>query len=104
MSLLNILLKEDVRVFNAKKLYGENATEPIKDSDTIRVYHGFRDFNDTYEACKIGLSGTDRTKRIYSYEYVNNPQGLFVTINFKTAKEFTGAYPPNCYHRIFYKG
>jgi hypothetical protein len=95
MSLIKLLLKEDVRVFDAKKLLRGDIVEPIKDSDTIRVYHGFNRFNDAYEVCKHGMSGSDRASRLYSYEYVNNPQGLFVTIDFKTAKKFVGAYPPS---------
>ena len=62
--------------------------EPLKDSDTIRVYHGFNDLEDLFYTLEMGLSGKERAKRIYSYEYNNNPKGLFVTISLDVAKEF----------------
>lgn len=62
--------------------------EPLKDSDTIRVYHGFYNQYDLVRALKYGLSGKQRANRIYSYEFNNNPSGLFVTISFDMAKSF----------------
>lgn len=63
-------------------------TEPLKDSDTIRVYHGARDPLLAYQAVTRGLSGGSRAQRVYSYESNNNPKGLFVTPDLRTAKEF----------------
>ena len=60
----------------------------LKDNQTIRVYHGFNDAKDLANALMHGLSGTARAKRTYSYEYSNNPYGLFVTLDFNTAKQF----------------
>ena len=59
---------------------------PLKDNETIVVYHGFNKFQEGLLVAKFGLSGKERAKRIYSYEYGNNPKGLFVTINFNTVK------------------
>lgn len=65
--------------------------EPLKDSDTIRVYHGFNNINDLFYTLEMGLSGKERANRIYSYEFNNNPRGLFVTISLDVAKNF-GSY------------
>lgn len=59
-----------------------NNEKPIKDTETIKVYHGFNKFEDVANVLKIGLSGQERAKRIYSYEYGNNPKGLFVSVDF----------------------
>lgn len=61
---------------------------PLKDSDTIRVYHAFHDQIDVIRTLKYGLSGQERANRRYSYEANNNPKGIFVTIAFDVAKEF----------------
>lgn len=66
-------------------------TSPLKDTDVIRVYHGFDNYQDAIIALKFGLSGKERVGRNYSYESNNNPKGLFVTPDFETAKYFT--YP-----------
>lgn len=63
--------------------------EPLKDSDTIRVYHGFNHYEDAIRSVKFGFSGKEKAKRIYSYESNNNPNGLFVTLDIETAKKFT---------------
>lgn len=65
-----------------------NEQKPLKDSDVIRVYHGFNDVRDIFQTLKSGLSGQEKAKRIYSYEYNNNPNGLFVTISLDVAKQF----------------
>lgn len=89
MKLLNILLKEsieslsEVRYINPKNIDRES---PIKDSETLRVYHGFNNFKDVENIMKNGLSGKERAKRIYSYEAGNNPYGLFVTLDFDVIK------------------
>jgi len=89
-SLIKKLLREslltELRVINPKSISKE---EPLKDSDTIRVYHGFNDYEDAIMAVKFGFSGKEKAKRIYSYESNNNPNGLFVTLDLETAKKFT---------------
>jgi hypothetical protein len=90
MKLLEIYkgLLNELRVINPHFFSMENE-EPLKDSDVIRVYHGFNDYEDAIMAVKFGFSGKERARRIYSYESNNNPNGLFVTLDFNRAKEFT---------------
>lgn len=85
-----ILLEQinEVRVLNHKNLDSER---PLKDSDTIRVYHGFNSYEDAITSLKFGFSGKEKAYRVYSYESNNNPNGLFVTLDLETSKEFT--YP-----------
>lgn len=66
--------------------------QPFRAGDTLRVFHGFRDLSDAVAAAKQGLSGRARANRVYSYEFDNNPQGLFVTLSLKVASEFAGSY------------
>lgn len=61
----------------------------LKDSDVVRVYHGFYDNKHAYEFCKYGASGKELASRVYSFESNNNPYGLFVTSDFRKAKEFS---------------
>lgn len=61
----------------------------LKDTEVVRVYHGFYDTHHAYQFCKYGASGKELIGRVYSYESNNNPYGLFVTSEFKTAKEFS---------------
>ena len=61
---------------------------PLLDTDTIRVYHGTGDLATVILALTRGLSGDSRAMRRYSYEANNNPNGLFVTPDLRTAKEF----------------
>jgi len=63
---------------------------PFKDSDVLTLYHGFRDLSDAVYVAKHGLSGKDWPHRVYSYEFNNNPRGLFVTLSKKKAAEFAG--------------
>jgi hypothetical protein len=79
--------KDPSRPDKRKYLYPEDQ-EPLKDSDIIRVYHGFNNVDDLFYTLEMGLSGKDRAKRIYSYETNNNPRGLFVTISLDVAKDF----------------
>jgi hypothetical protein len=76
----------EVKVFNKQEL-----TEPLKDTDSIRVFHGARDLDTVVFAITHGLTGDQKANRTYSYENNNNPKGLFVTLDLNTAKEF-GAY------------
>ena len=65
---------------------------PVKSGDQFRFFHGFRDFHHAVEVAKYGLSGKEFADRVYSYEGDNNPYGLFVTLDFKKASDFVGAY------------
>lgn len=73
----------EVRVVNPKKIEKE---EPLKDTQTIRVFHGFNDFKDVETVMTVGLSGKERARRIYSFEAGNNPYGLFVSIDLNAIK------------------
>jgi hypothetical protein len=72
------------RQINSEKL------EPLKDSDTIIVYHGFYSHNDAEIALTKGLSGQEIARRVYSYESGNNKKGLFVSIDFDIVKQRFG--------------
>ena len=85
---LRTALIQEARVLHPRAMDNE---EPLQDSDTIRVYHGFNNYEDAIIAVKFGLSGKERAKRIYSPEANHNPHGLFVTLDFETAKKFV--YP-----------
>jgi hypothetical protein len=61
---------------------------PLKDNQTIKVYHGLGDSRHIHNILTRGLTGKNRAPRRYSYEAFNNPRGLFVTPIFKVAKEF----------------
>jgi len=66
--------------------------KPLKDNDTIIVYHGYYNSNDAILTAKFGLSGKERASRVYSYEAVNNPKGLFVSVSFDQVKRnFAGS-------------
>lgn len=69
--------------------------DPIKEDDEFRVYHGFYSYSDAINIALHGTSGGLRAKRVYSYESENNPRGLFVTLDRKTAqKGFAGGSQP----------
>lgn len=70
-----------------KRVYDD--VPPFKDTDVLRVYHGFYNPKHAYQFCKYGASGKELASRLYSFETNNNPYGLFVTSNFETAKEFS---------------
>lgn len=78
----------EIRVINPDNSLIVNE-KPLRDSDIIRVYHGFNNYEDAIMAVKFGFSGKEKAKRVYSYESNNNPYGLFVTLDFETAKKFT---------------
>lgn len=81
----------EVRVINPQTW---NENEPIKDTDVLRVYHGFSGNAMDYPQviARYGLSGKVRAKRTYSYESGNNPKGLFVSVDFDTVKrDFAGS-------------
>jgi hypothetical protein len=61
--------------------------EPIKNGESIRVFHGCNLQTALYTAFN-GISGQVRVPRTYSYENGMNPKGLFVSTDFKKATEF----------------
>jgi hypothetical protein len=61
--------------------------DPLKENEEIRVYHGFYSINDAINIALHGTSGKMRAKRVYSYESENNPRGMFITLDLKTAKK-----------------
>jgi hypothetical protein len=73
----------EVRYINTKNI---NDEQPLRDNETIRVYHGFNKFDDVETILKNGLSGKETARRIYSYESGNNPYGLFVSVDFNVIK------------------
>ena len=85
---------QEARVINAN-----DQKVPLKDNETIRVYHAFNNPQDLYDILKFGTSGKLRAKRIYSYEANNNPKGFFVSIDFKTVKGF-GQYIMELHTRV----
>jgi len=85
---------QEARVINAN-----DQKVPLKDNETIRVYHAFNNPQDLYDILEYGTSGKLRAKRIYSYEANNNPKGFFVSIDFKTVKGF-GQYIMELHTRV----
>jgi hypothetical protein len=73
----------EVRYIKTKDIEKET---PLSDTETLRVFHGFNNFDDVKTVMKFGLSGKERAKRIYSFEVGNNPYGLFVTVDFNVIK------------------
>lgn len=63
----------------------------LKDNQTVRVYHGTSEPEVVITALTRGISGGSPVVRKYSYEANNNPRGLFVSPDLRTAKEF-GSY------------
>lgn len=61
--------------------------QPITNDDKIRVYHGCS-IKTALDICQNGTSGKEFHPRTYSYENWMNPLGIFVTVNFETAKDF----------------
>lgn len=84
-------LKEDIDLVNSLievTIIDKDHKQPLKDNDTVKVYHGTSNPDFILSLFKYGLSGDMRANRAYSYEYNNNPKGLFVTPDMKTAKYF----------------
>ncbi len=86
MKIEDLLL--EVRILDGINTVRNSKEEPIKDSDTIRVYHGFNSEELLKWIIVNGISGDARIFRQYSYENNNNPYGVFVTTNYKTARRF----------------
>jgi len=81
----SILLKEADILDVSKRM-------PLKDNQSIRVYHGIDNSEDLKTFLEYGTSGKLKAARRYSYESNNNPYGIFVTIDFKIAKSFGQKY------------
>lgn len=64
------------------------APEPLRDDQSVRVYHGTPAPEVVLAALTRGISGGSHVVRTYSFEQNNNPRGLFVSPDIKTAKEF----------------
>jgi hypothetical protein len=92
MNILKIIEEElnEVRYLDTKG-YNIPKEKPIKDTETIRVYHGFYSYDDAINVITKGLSGKQRARRIYSYESGNNPYGLFVSTDFNVANKFASS-------------
>lgn len=73
--------------------YKTRKEDPIKNGDKIRVFHGC-ELKTALDWCINGTSGRDWHPRTYSYEAGMNPLGIFVTIDFETAKNF--GYDTEC--------
>ena len=80
-------IKELFEGLNEALVMGKYHDKPLKDNDTLRVYHGCS-VETAYVAVTRGLTGGVRVDRTYSYENNNNPKGLFVTPHMRVAKEF----------------
>lgn len=85
-------------IFEAS-VVGANHHSPLKDSDTVRVYHGTSDIDTVIVALTKGITGGKVANRKYSYEANNNPRGLFVTPDLRSAKEF-GDYVMEFHTRV----
>jgi hypothetical protein len=82
---------DEAITYNSRKQNGgfNLYNKPLKDTDVLRLYHGFYDSHHAIEFCKYGVSGKSFANRNYSYESNNNPYGLFVTLDFNVAKQFS---------------
>ena len=76
--------------YTSKKSYNSIQQEPIKNNESIRVFHGFNSIEDAILIARYGTSGKQRVPRKFSYESGMNPNGLFVTTDFNIAsKDFS---------------
>jgi hypothetical protein len=76
-----IEILSEVRIITPGKL-----DTPLQDKETIRVYHGTSER--AAKAMMAGFTGDTKADRKYSYERDNNPRGLFVSPDLRTAKRF----------------
>ena len=74
----------DTTYKNKKSYKDAYNQEPIKNNETIRVFHGCHSLEDAIIYAKYGLSGKGRAPRVYSYENGMNTNGLFVSTDFDT--------------------
>lgn len=77
-----------VRKKDWKQVYNQ---EPIKNNETIRVYHGC-DLQTAVQIAIEGVSGKEWHPRKYSYEAGMNPVGLFVSTSFQVVKKFSNPF------------
>jgi hypothetical protein len=87
--IVNVIPRRGETINTADRYFNE---KPFKKGETIRVYHGMNDMNDVINTVMYGISGKDRANRRYSYESVNNPTGLFISLDLQTVKEFSGSF------------
>lgn len=83
-----INLIESYERLNEVRVITRKESEPLKDTDSILVYHGTSSTELVKQWITKGLTGDTKANRTYSYEFNNNPKGLFVTPDLDTAKEF----------------
>lgn len=83
-----ITLIESYERINEVRVITNNEKEPLSDEDTVLVYHGTNSTKLVNIWITKGLTGDVKANRTYSYEFNNNPKGLFVTPDLDTAKEF----------------
>lgn len=89
---INKLLQTEVRYIDTDSTNKKNwkdayYQDPIKNEETLRVFHGCDNLSDALIFAKYGTSGKERHARKYSYEMGMNPAGIFVTTDFKIAAE-----------------
>lgn len=61
-------------------LSGNNTLDrPLQSTDSITIFHNFRDQAQAVDSIQHGISGAEAANRAYSYETDNNPTGLFVS-------------------------
>lgn len=77
---------------NPYDIYKQDA---IKNDDKIRVFHGCS-LETAVDWAINGTSGRERHPRTYSYESGMNPLGIFVTVDFETAKKFGDGHECLC--------
>jgi len=83
-----INLIENYERLNEVRVITRKESEPLKDTDSVLVYHGTSSTELVKQWITKGLTGDAKANRTYSYEFNNNPKGLFVTPDLDTAKEF----------------
>ena len=83
-----INLIENYERLNEVRVITNTESKPLKDTDSVLVYHGTSSTELVKKWITKGLTGDTKANRTYSYEFNNNPKGLFVTPDLDTAKEF----------------
>jgi len=100
----NFWYKISQRSFDFETQKSWEINDPFKDDEEYYVYHGFADTADAWNTLKKGLSGSEKVPRKYSYESQNNPMGLFVTLNRKTAQEFSSTHGESVIFELLVSG
>jgi hypothetical protein len=101
-SLILESLYSSIYVINEAEVLRKERSQqiPLKDNQTIRIYHGIDNSMDLKSFLEYGTSGKIRAGRNYSYEANNNPNGLFVTIDLNIAKRFGNKYIIEFHSRV----